>query len=62
MWLEELSSDLRVGNEPSDSPEVKARTLVYGYDSRVEKGKSFQNIRDLALSLKASLRVIRPVS
>jgi len=57
VWLEEsLPRDLQsIGG-------CRARVLIYGYDSTVEKSDSFQSKPDLAKRMRASLRAVRKVS
>lgn len=47
MWLRDAL--------PHDLP--GARVLIYGYDTRLAESNSFQNLEDVALTFRASLRV-----
>lgn len=51
MWLRD---DL-----PRRTP--KCRVIIYGYDSKLQDSKSFQDITDIGTKFQAAIRSARPV-
>lgn len=63
MWIQDsLPDDLRLWMNTSGlDKKWSIRVLSYGYDSRLDKSNSFQNVTDLANRFRHAIRAVRQV-